>query len=89
MRSSPNFLVVSRSEEDHLGLGAPGGAEESAPPKRAIVPRWPRRDDVEFNELNVSLRISYKTLVLVFVLFDVFHKVVDATVNSDVIPFLR
>jgi len=44
---------------------------------------------VEFNELNVSLRISYKTLVLVFVLFDVFHKVVDATVNSDVIPFLR
>jgi hypothetical protein len=42
---------------------------------------------VEFNELNVSLRISYKTLVLAFVLFDVVHKVVDTVVASDTLPF--
>jgi len=32
---------------------------------------------VEFNELNISLKISYKTLVLAFVLFDVLHKIVN------------
>jgi len=79
MRSSPNFLVVSRSERD------PEREEDRADPRagwpNVLAPdtahRWPRRDDLEFNELNVSLKISYKTLVLAFVLFDVFHKVVN------------
>jgi hypothetical protein len=65
-------------------VGEPS-AEKS--PSRFTSSKWPRRDDVEFNELNVSLRISYKTLVLAFVLFDVVHKVVDTVVASDTLPF--
>jgi len=42
-----------------------------------------RRDDVEFNELSINLRISYKTLLLVFVLFDVLHRTVNAVFDID------
>lgn len=45
--------------------------------------RSPRRDDVEFNELNISLKISYKTLLLVFVLFDVLHRTVNVLFDLD------
>jgi len=48
--------------------------------------RPPRRDDVEFNEININLKISYKTLLLVFVLFDVFHKAVNVLIDQDVLP---
>jgi len=44
--------------------------------------RWERRDDLEFNELDVRLRISYKTVLLVFVLFDVLRKVVDVSLSN-------
>lgn len=40
------------------------------------------RDDVEFNELDISLRISYKTLVLCFVLFDISHRIVSTVSES-------
>jgi len=42
----------------------------------------PRRDDVEFNELNIKLKISYKTLLLAFVLFDVLHKSINVLVDT-------
>jgi len=42
-----------------------------------------RRDEVEFNELEVRLKVSYKTLLLVFVLFDVFHRVVGEVADTD------
>jgi len=72
-------LAVSRSEE----AGGSGGyetdpADLTAEEESSRRIHWPRRDEVEFNELNVHLKISYKTLILVFVLFDVFHKLVDA-----------
>lgn len=44
-----------------------------------------RRDDVEFNELDVKVRVSYRTLLLVFVLFDVFHKFINSSSVSDFI----
>jgi len=70
--------VVSRSEEgqEELAPSPPegdGGSEASGP----------RRDDVEFNELNIQLRISYKTLLLAFVLFDVLHKSINVLVDTD------
>jgi len=37
---------------------------------------------VEFNELEVRLKISYKTLLLVFVLFDVFHRIVGEVADT-------
>lgn len=79
MRSSPNFLAESRSE----GVGEDSDLDRGRGPERApdLPPRhrsrWLSRDDVEFNELNISLKISYKTLVLAFVLFDVLHKIVN------------
>nr|QDH88666.1 MAG: hypothetical protein H1Rhizo271023_000003 [Leviviridae sp.] len=85
MRSSPNFLVVSRSEEAGGGNVGQVGADSarSPAPLDHTTHQWPRRDDLEFNELNVSLKISYKTLVLAFVLFDVFHKVVNVVFDLD------
>jgi hypothetical protein len=73
--------VVSRSEES-----VPPKSEE-APADQAgyllKIGRRSHRDDVEFNELDIKIRISYKTLVLVFVLFDVFHKIVNSLSDSD------
>jgi len=68
-------------------------SEETSPTNEEVDPETgasvrvgrSRRDDVEFNELDVRLRISYKTLVLVFVLFDVFHKVANAVYDSNVV----
>jgi hypothetical protein len=42
-----------------------------------------RRDGVEFNQLDIRLRVSYKTLLLIFVLFDVFHKIVNGDFVAD------
>jgi len=81
--------VASRSERD--GDAGEDPFEES--PKTEFLagplpePRS-RRDDVEFNELNVQLKISYKTLVLAFVLFDVFHKGINVLIDTDVVQGL-
>jgi hypothetical protein len=47
-----------------------------------------RRDHLEFNELNISVKVSYKTVLLVFVLFDVFHKVISEAFDSSLLDFL-
>jgi len=47
-----------------------------------------RRDDLDFNELDVRIRVSYKTLLLVFVLLDVFGKVTNALIDSNTIQNL-
>jgi hypothetical protein len=61
------------------------GEVEKPPPRKFS---YSRRDDVEFNELNISLKISYKTLLLVFVLFDVFHKIANAVIDTNAIQSL-
>jgi len=71
--------VVNRSEADDRDSDA---LENSV----IRVTSRPRRDDMEFNELDVRLRVSYKTLLLVFVLFDVFHKVASTLIDS---PFFQ
>jgi len=71
---------VSRSE---------GPFEPDASPKEgAKVIRLARRDDVEINELDIKIRISYKTLLLAFVFLDVFHRIFNAAVDSDTIQGL-
>jgi hypothetical protein len=81
MRSSPSSLVVSRSE------GGDPYPERVDPEKdHQYVLRMGKRrhrDDVEFNELDIKIKISYKTLLLVFVLFDVFHKIVNSLGDSE------
>jgi hypothetical protein len=39
------------------------------------------RDSAEYNEVTLNIRVSYKTLLLVFVVFDVAHRVVNVVVN--------
>jgi len=63
--------VANRSEEDSLSPKDEG--READRPFRLSLGRQLRHDDVEFNELDIRLRVSYKTLLLVFVLFDVAH----------------
>jgi len=71
---------VSRSEED----GTLDESEELSSSNDESKPR-PRRDEVEFNELSIKLKISYKTLVFAFVLFDVLRKSIDVLGDSDTI----
>ncbi|DAD51856.1 TPA_asm: hypothetical protein [ssRNA phage Zoerhiza.4_13] len=44
-----------------------------------------RRDDLEFNELSINLRISYKTVLLVVVVFNVVEKIVNGVDFSNVL----
>jgi len=74
--------VVSRSEGD-----VRNSEEEGSPERDYLLQVGGRRhrDDVEFNELDIKLRVSYKTLLLAFVLFDVFHRVVNSLSDSSAI----
>lgn len=72
--------MANRSEEDSLSPKDEG--HEAARPFRLSLGRQLRHDDVEFNELDIRLRVSYKTLLLVFVLFDVAHRIVNSLSDS-------
>jgi hypothetical protein len=77
MRSSPKFLVVSRSE-------LPGASDsddswyESSGWKNS---REGRDDPTEFPGIKVNLQVSYKTLLLIFLLFGVLQRIVNLLVN--------
>jgi hypothetical protein len=38
-----------------------------------------RRDEVDFNELSINLKISYKTILLIVVAFNVAHRLIEFT----------
>lgn len=78
MRSSPKFLAVSRSE----GYPERDADRQTDGSNDFATARVTRRDDVEINELDIRLRVSYKTLLLVFVLFDIFKRVADELINN-------
>jgi hypothetical protein len=77
MRSSPNCLGVSRREGTDFNL------HREALQKLYLEEELgrSRRDDDDGGELKVHLRISYKTLVLVFITFDVIQHIIDAIRN--------
>jgi hypothetical protein len=88
MRPSPNCLVVSRSEgRDEPMEGRPTDDQVSRNSRdhdRSWNPfrgsRLGSRDDSpsDYSEVDLRIKISYKTLVFAFVTFDVIRKVVDA-----------
>jgi hypothetical protein len=81
MRSSPKFLVVSRSEDSDRPF-------DPQPPEGGERLEWARpnrRDAVEFNELDIRLKVSYKTVLLVFVLFDVLHKAINVVFDTSLV----
>jgi hypothetical protein len=45
-----------------------------------LDPSDDRRDEVGFNELNINLKISYRTILLIFVVFNVADRFVSAFV---------
>jgi len=77
---------VSRSQGSDDDSFEPIGPQNGE--AHQVIARRSRHDDVEFNEIDVRVRISYKTLLLIFVLFDVFHKVVTTVSESDFVQSL-
>jgi hypothetical protein len=66
--------VVSRSE------GASDAHDSQLPEESETVvgSLRSRRDEVAFNELNISVRVSYQTVLLIFVAFNVGNRLINA-----------
>jgi hypothetical protein len=83
MRSLPNFLVVSRS-----GAGPddnPKGKSSEPVTGPVLHPRTivrTRLNRVAMDELKITISVSYRTLLVVFSLFVVISRIVDAVVNA-------
>lgn len=76
MRSSPKFLVVSRREDD---------AQPSDDLSKVIrIGRRHRRDEAEHEGLELRLSVSYKTLAVVFALFNVLGHIIDMVSKQDI-----
>jgi len=75
MLSSPSFLVVSRRE-------LPADDSVRDPVRKSWISRnrtpAGRNGDHDYSEVDVHVRISYKTLVFAFITFDVITKVITA-----------
>lgn len=71
MPSSPNFLVVSRSEDS--------SDTKLTKSRKAIsyTKSDEPHDEHEYNEVDVHIKISYKTLVFAFVTFDIIRHLID------------
>jgi hypothetical protein len=65
---------VSRSEgtNDHMAEPSPEGGVLDH------IHLQSRHDEVEVNELDIRLRISYRTILIVFVAFNVGNRVLNA-----------
>lgn len=72
-------MVVNRSEDD-----VDQRLEVENPERDYLLQLGGRRhrDDVEFNELDIKIKVSYKTLLLVFVLFDISHRIINSLSDS-------
>jgi hypothetical protein len=79
MRSSPSFSVASRR-------GAEGEPPQADDPKGSKLKRLtlPRQTD-DHNELTINLKVGYKTVLLIVVVFDLVHTSIRELVNSEMI----
>jgi hypothetical protein len=75
MHSSPNYLVVNRSEGAGESINGDEPSEEGDFPFIALRSH---RDEIDVNELHITLKISYKTVLLVFVAFNVGGRIINA-----------
>lgn len=76
MRSSPKFLVVSRREDD--------GQPSDDPVRVVRIGTRRRRDEVQHEGLELRLSVSYKTLAVIFALFNVVGHLIDTLSMQDV-----
>jgi len=70
---------VSRREGDELSQEV----DQTVRSDHITVGRRRRRDTVESSELEVNIRVSYKTLAVVFLIFNVLGRIVDHLSGSD------
>jgi len=73
--------VASRSEDassDSLDSDSDTRASQPVGHEGVLRRRWPRRDDVAFDELRIEIRVSYRTLLVIFSLFVGVQRVIDA-----------
>nr|QDH86619.1 MAG: hypothetical protein H2Bulk361168e332_000002 [Leviviridae sp.] len=75
MRSSPKFLVANRRE---------GDAQPSSDRKVIWIGKRHRRDDPDHEGLELRLSVSYKTLAVIFALFNVVGHIVDTVSRRDI-----
>jgi hypothetical protein len=80
MRSSPSFLVVSRSGED--GEWRPDEPDPEGKDKSVTIRRSERPRNDDGAEVTVHLKVGYKTVLLVVVVFDLIHLSVREIYNS-------
>lgn len=69
--------MASRREDD---VDLPEGRDES---HVFSVGRRRRRDQVEVNELDIRIKVSYKTLSMIFVLFSLLNRLVGSLSDKD------
>lgn len=86
MRSSPNYLVVSRSGGDVVPDSAEPSSEEVGNAIRVRRPQRPGMGDGA--EVTVHLKVGYKTVLLVVVVFDLIHLSFREVINSSLIEHL-
>jgi hypothetical protein len=80
MRSSPNSLVESRSGGN--GEWSPDQPDPKGSDKSVTIRRSERPDSGEGAEVTVHLKVGYKTILLVVVIFDLVHLSVRELVNT-------
>jgi hypothetical protein len=80
MRSSPRFLVASRSgEDDDRHPTEPVSKEQDT---KVSVRHSERSGTDDGAEVTVHLKVGYKTVLLVVVIFDLVHLSVRELINS-------
>jgi hypothetical protein len=84
MRSSPSCLVASRSEVHDADGSDPKGEPEGI----RVVSTPARHQEPEYNELNIRIKVSYKTLLFVAVSFNVLWHVLDTLQSSSFVQSL-
>ncbi|DAD50500.1 TPA_asm: hypothetical protein [ssRNA phage Zoerhiza.1_3] len=80
MRSSPRFLVASRSGEDGEHLSDQSNPE--GPDQSVVARRLERPESGDGAEVSVRLKVGYKTVLLVVVVFDFVHLSFREIVNT-------
>jgi hypothetical protein len=86
MRSSPKFLVASRSGGN--GEWSPDESDPKGSDKSVSIRRSDDPGRGDGAEVTVHLKIGYKTILLVVVVFDLVHLSVRELLNSSFIEQL-
>jgi hypothetical protein len=74
-------LVVNRREDGASQHESSNDPEEGQ--GKISVGRRRRRDSIESDEFEISIRVSYRTLALVFFIFNILGRIVDHLSGKD------